>query len=215
MPTIKSLSVGTGDMFYIRHGSSNFTIIDCNLNDTNVDGVVAELKEQSADKEITRFISTHPDGDHFGGIHLLDDAMPISNFYCVDNAATKDSGTDAFARYCQLRDGPKAFKIFKGCTRKWMNVADDTRAMSGISILWPDPANVDFQLALLDASLGESPNNISAVIRYSFSGGSSVMWLGDLETQFMEDIIDDIELTKTTVVFAAHHGRTSGKIPDS
>lgn len=41
------------------------------------------------------------------------------------------------------------------------------------------------------------------------------MWLGDLETQFMEDIADSIELQKTTVVFAAHHGRKSGKIPNS
>jgi hypothetical protein len=41
------------------------------------------------------------------------------------------------------------------------------------------------------------------------------MWLGDLETEFMENIKSDIELEKTTVVFAAHHGRDSGKIPDS
>ena len=31
----------------------------------------------------------------------------------------------------------------------------------------------------------------------------------------MEDIVDDIDLDKATVVFAAHHGRNSGKIPDS
>lgn len=41
------------------------------------------------------------------------------------------------------------------------------------------------------------------------------MWLGDLETDFMESIGDEIELKKTTVVFASHHGRASGKIPDS
>ena len=31
MTVIKSFSVGLGDMFYILHGSDNFTIIDCNL----------------------------------------------------------------------------------------------------------------------------------------------------------------------------------------
>ncbi|WP_232094107.1 hypothetical protein [Serratia ureilytica] len=41
------------------------------------------------------------------------------------------------------------------------------------------------------------------------------MWLGDLETEFMENIVDDIELQETTVVFASHHGRDSGKIPNS
>ena len=28
MSIIKSISVGNGDLFYIKHGSSNFTIID-------------------------------------------------------------------------------------------------------------------------------------------------------------------------------------------
>jgi hypothetical protein len=28
MSIVKSFSVGEGDMFYIKHGSSNFTIID-------------------------------------------------------------------------------------------------------------------------------------------------------------------------------------------
>ena len=72
-----------------------------------------------------------------------------------------------------------------------------------------------FKEALRACDAGESYNNTSAVIRYSFSGGASFMWLGDLETQFMEDIVDEIELEKTTVVFAAHHGRNSGKIPNS
>ena len=31
MSIIKSISVGNGDLFYIKHGSSNFTIIDCNM----------------------------------------------------------------------------------------------------------------------------------------------------------------------------------------
>src|SRR5688572_30757739 len=41
------------------------------------------------------------------------------------------------------------------------------------------------------------------------------MWLGDLETAFMENIEYDIDLRKTNIVFASHHGRHSGKIPDS
>jgi beta-lactamase superfamily II metal-dependent hydrolase len=56
---------------------------------------------------------------------------------------------------------------------------------------------------------------MSAVIRYAMADGASFLWLGDLETDFMEEITDDIYLTKTTVVFAAHHGRKSGKIPDA
>ena len=31
MSVIKSFSVKNGDMFYIKHDSDNFSIIDCNL----------------------------------------------------------------------------------------------------------------------------------------------------------------------------------------
>lgn len=215
MSVVKSFAVGTGDMFFIKHNSDNFTIIDCDLSADNADEIIEELKEQSAGKGVTRFICTHPDEDHFGGIELLDDAMPIRNFYVVKNQAIKDRDTVSFERYCALRDGDKAFYISKGCSRKWMNKHDDTRGSSGISILWPDLANAEFVDALAACDAGEGYNNTSAVIRYKLENGASVMWLGDLETEFMEAIVDDIALEKTTIVFAAHHGRKSGKIPNS
>jgi beta-lactamase superfamily II metal-dependent hydrolase len=215
MPVIKSFAVGEGDMFYIKHGSDNFTIIDCDLCEDNADNIIAELKKESKEKGIVRFICTHPDEDHFGGIERLDDEMPIQNFYVVKNQAVKDEDTVSFTRYCELRDGRKAFYIYKGCSRKWMNDGDEKRGASGIQILWPNTSNKHFKGALTACNAGESYNNTSAVIRYSLNGGASFMWLGDLETDFMENIKDDISLEKTTVVFAAHHGRDSGKIPDS
>lgn len=215
MSVVKSFAVGNGDMFYISHNSDNFTIIDCDLSNDNADPIIEELKAAASGKGIERFICTHPDEDHFGGIHLLDDAMPIDNFYVVKNQAIKDQDTDSFTRYCQLRDGPKAFYIYKGCRRKWMNLKDETRGVSGISILWPDMSNEYFREALADCDAGESYNNTSAVIRYKLENGASFLWLGDLETEFMEKIVDSIELEKTTVVFASHHGRESGRIPHS
>jgi len=212
---VKSFSVGNGDMFYIKHNSDNFTIIDCKLSDETADEIVEELKTESKNKGITRFICTHPDQDHFGGIELLDDAMPIVNFYVVKNQAVKDVDTKSFERYCTLRDSDKAFYIHKGCSRKWMNLSSDERSSSGICILWPDTKNADFKEALEACDAGESYNNTSVVIRYSLQNGASVMWLGDLETDFMERITDHIKLEKTTIVFAAHHGRHSGKIPNS
>lgn len=203
-------------MFYIRHNSDNFTIIDCDLTDENADAIIKDIKAAKSGKGIERFICTHPDEDHFGGIQLLDDALSIVNFYVVKNQAIKDEDTESFKRYCQLRDDPKkAFYIYKGCSRRWMNESDDERKTSGISILWPDTSNKHFKEALAACDAGESYNNTSAVIRYGVTGGPSFLWLGDLETQFMEDIADAIALEKTTVVFAAHHGRASGKIPDA
>jgi beta-lactamase superfamily II metal-dependent hydrolase len=215
MPLVKAHAVGNGDMTYIRHGSDNFTIVDCVISEDNKDALINELKGQSADKGVTRFISTHPDEDHFLGLDLLDDEMPILNFYVVQNKAVKDIETTSFKRYCRLRDGDKAFYISKECQRKWMNQSSDERRTSGIQILWPDTSTPIFKNALSDANAGIAYNNLSPVIRYSIEDGPSFMWLGDLETQFMEDIGSFIDLPKTSIVFASHHGRKSGKVPDS
>lgn len=216
MPIVKSFSVGNGDTFYIQHGSDNFTIIDCCLSEENADAIIEDMKAAASDKGIRRFISTHPDDDHFRGIELLDAAMPIANFYVVQNTALKENDSVSWERYCALRDdAEKAYYIYKGCARKWMNLSDETRKGSGVHILWPDVGNENFKEALAAANDGTAYNNISPVIRYSVEGGASFMWLGDLETEFMESITDSVELTKTTVVFASHHGRQSGKIPDS
>lgn len=215
MPLVKSLSVGNGDMFYIRHATDNFTIIDCCMSDLLKEAIVKEIKASSSDKGISRFISTHPDEDHILGLAYLDDQINIVNFYCVANQATKDIPSESFKHYCKLRDSSAAFHVYKGCSRKWMNVSDDTRSNAGISILWPEVANASHQAALVEAADGTAFNNMSLVARYSIKDGASFIWIGDQHTEFMEEILDSIELEKTTVVFAPHHGRKSGKIPNS
>lgn len=215
MSIVKSLSVGNGDMFYIKHNTDSFTLIDCNINDSNKKRIVDELINESSGKGITRFISTHPDGDHFGGIVYLDSRMPIVNFYCVKNKATKDDETDDYTKYCELRDSDKAFYIEKGSSRKWLNSGDDTRQGAGVSILWPVTSNEHYKEALQIAADGGSPNNISAIIKYGVKDSVTVLWLGDLETEFMESIKDNIVLPKVHILFAPHHGRKTGKVPSS
>jgi beta-lactamase superfamily II metal-dependent hydrolase len=216
MSTVKSLSVGNGDMFYIDHNTDNFSIIDCCLSEENQEGIVDEISTRRAGKGVTRFISTHPDDDHFRGISYLDEKLKIANFYCVKNEASKKESTDDFLHYCALRDdADKAFYIKRGCKRRWMNVSDDKRDQAGLQIIWPELSNTHFKEALETAEDGGSPNNISAVIRYHVSGGASFMWMGDLETDFMEAIANAIEWPKTDIVFAPHHGRDSGRIPHS
>lgn len=125
MSIIKSLSVGDGDMFYIKHDNSNFTIIDCNMDDTNKELITGEIISESKEKDITRFISTHPDEDHIQGLKYLDDRIGILNFYCVANKAIKEDVTEDFKRYCELRDSDKkTFYLYKDCSRCWMNVND-------------------------------------------------------------------------------------------
>ncbi|MGI5322045.1 ComEC/Rec2 family competence protein [Actinomadura nitritigenes] len=214
MPRVKSYAIGNGDMYYIRHGSDNFTIIDCSLPDDRVGSILAEIYTQSKDKGITRFISTHPDQDHIGGLVELDDQIGIRNFYCVKNAAIKKDPTADFKRYCSLRDdSKKAFYLYKGCARRWMNETSDERGSAGLSVLWPITSDPDFKSALDDAAAGMSPNNISCILQYSVNDGPRMLWMGDLETDFMEKIEDKVNIPKVDILFAPHHGRTSGKVP--
>lgn len=214
MSLVKSFSVGDGDMFYIRHGSDNFTIIDCSLSEENQNDIIGELKKKSKDKGITRFISTHPDQDHIDGLAVLDNEMKILNFYCVKNEASKDEETDDFERYVKLRDDEKkAFYVYKGCSRRWMNLSNDERTSAYIEMLWPNTANDDYKQALEEAKDGGSPNNISCIFVYRPFQGGKFQWMGDIETEMMEAISDDIDLKKVAVLFAPHHGRESGKVP--
>ncbi len=214
MSVVKSFSVGDGDMFYIKHGSDSFTMIDCCISDENKDRIISEIKSQSSGKGIVRFISTHPDDDHIRRLVELDDAMAILNFYCVANEASKTDPTDDFDRYCELRDDPKkAFHVYRGCSRKWLNESDDERGSARMNILWPVTTNKHYESALADAKIGKSPNNISSIVKYSLNGGATLLWMGDLEMDFMEKIEDDVTLDATDILFAPHHGRDTGKVP--
>ena len=214
MSRIKSYSVGDGDMFYIDHTSDSFTVIDCCLDEDNKSSILDEISTLSKNKGIKRFISTHPDEDHIQGIEELDD-ITIPNFYCVENNATKEDESESFKKYKELRGSDTAFYLKKGCTRKWLNESDGSRGSAGIHILWPKTEDENFKEALQESSEGKSPNNISSIIKYSLNGGVKVLWMGDLETDFMEDIEDEVELEKVDILFAPHHGRDSGKVPQS
>ena len=214
MSIVKSLSVGDGDMFYIKHGNDNFTIIDCCMSEENKYDIVRELIYQSKSKGITRFISTHPDDDHFCGIKYLNQNMPIRNFYCVKNEAAKSEETDDFKEYCALRDdSKKVFYLAEGCSRRWLNQGNGERGASGIHILWPITTNEHYREELTKAKEGNSFNNISIIMKYSLNDGAKILWMGDLETDFMEKIKDEIIIDAADILFAPHHGRDSGKVP--
>lgn len=221
MSKVKSFSVGNGDMFYIKHNSDNFTTIDCCLNyDADAkkakEHVLSELRSEMQDKQIKRFISTHPDEDHISGLEEYDDEFEILNFYRVDNEATKnEQESDDFKRYKKLRnDSKKQFELKKDCSRKWMNQPSEERGSSGLFCLWPITDNEKYQDALEEAADGGSPNNISPAIKY-LCGEFSFLWMGDMETDMQEEFDKEVDNSHVTIVFAPHHGRQSGHIPSS
>lgn len=112
-----------------------------------------------------------------------------------------------------MRDSDKAFYLYKGCSRKWMNNGDDERGSAGINVLWPVTNNKSFQSALETCNDGGSHNNTSPIVSYEMDSGVKVLWFGDLEHDFMENIQDDYPMPEADIVFAPHHGRLSGAIP--
>lgn len=225
MITVKSFSVGDGDMFYIDHGADCFTVIDCfvdgvkcEVDDDRRKAIIREISTLSGRKSISRFISTHPDEDHIGGLSQVIKAINTTNFYCVRNAAIKkDEESESFAFYRGIRDGAHAFYVSAGCKRKWLNISDadedEDHGCSGINFLWPDPSNAEFKKAQEAVANGEGFNNISPIFTYSIAGNATFMWMGDIEQDFLEKIECYIKWPHVDVLFAPHHGRESGKVP--
>lgn len=207
-----------GDMFYIKHESQNFTVIDCFLKDdgsknARKDEIIKEIIEESSDR-VRRFISTHPDNDHIAGIEILDDEWGIRNFYAVDNNRPKDKNDDSLTRYHELL-AKKNYPIARGIKRAWLNQKNDENSSSGIEFLWPDLNNEKFKQALELVSQGKEINNICPIFTYSIENGPTYMWMGDLETEMQQVYYDTYkdDIHEVDILFQPHHGRKSGSLP--
>ena len=222
MSIVKSFSfpVGEirGDCFYIKHDSANFTVIDCYLKDGDdancrKDEMIAEIKRESRGR-ICRFMSTHPDNDHILGIEDLDDEWEITNFYAVANDIPRDKEDPSLEKYLELKQCCN-YELKEGIKRKWLNDSSEDRGGSNIEILWPDINNQKFKEALKATARGESPNDISCVIRYNAPGGGGYLWMGDMETGMQEEFCksSNDKLYPIDVLFHPHHGRDSAKPP--
>lgn len=208
-----------GDMFYIKHNSDSFTVIDCCMSEENKKKITDEIITQKQGKRIFRFISTHPDEDHICGLEYLDEKIGIVNFYCTENKAKKDDPSISFNCYCKLRDDDKkSFYVYKGCKRKWLNDSDSNEAndcgSSGIHFYWPDKTNDDFKYVQELAEKGMEHNNLSPIFTYAVENNIKVMWMGDIEQDFLEKVKEHISWPEVDILFAPHHGRDSGKVPE-
>lgn len=208
-----------GDMYYIKHDSNNFTVIDCYLKDGNgrnarKDEIISEINKESAGR-ICRFISTHLDNDHIAGIEHLDNNWKITNFYAVENNRPADDSDNSLTRYHWLLTN-KNYAIHRGIKRAWLNNSKNDTGSSEINFQWPDLNNEIFKQALKHVSEGKDMNNICPIFTYSIKNGATYMWMGDLETDMQQAYYDEYhtDIPTIDILFQPHHGRKSGKVPN-
>jgi competence protein ComEC len=171
-------------------------------------------KEHFPDREIFRYIQTHPDLDHMSGLHrfFYQEEIPLLNFWDVQN--NKEKTEDEFpdkGRYLDwlVYQILRAGRGNNGSTHKVMHLsrADEGHYWTDdeIEILSPDAE----LLKLCEAI--EVWNEGSFVIKVTYAG-RSVILPGDAEERAWEAILDELgpDALRCDILKAAHHGRESG-----
>lgn len=171
------------------------------------------LKEHfPGQKSIFRYIQTHPDMDHMGGLHRLGvEGYNIVNFWDTDNSITKDMETNKWAQVNHdERDWDRYQDFHKGrfndCTllKLRQNASASFYKEDGISI-WAPFENIKSKDEDAD------PNYFSYVIQIQH-GESSIVLGGDLPSDLWDKLVaaNGNTLPKVNLLKASHHGRKSG-----
>lgn len=213
MAIIKSYSVGNGDMFFIKDDAKNFTVIDCCLPEERKNEILNDISLHKKDTKIYRFISTHPDNDHILNIKELFSKFSTANFYCTKNSISNE--TDNFKFYATLRDANKTCCLNKSLNRQYFNIPDKNYGSSNLYVWWPLDGHEKFKEFLGEAKTDLSSNSICPIIEYRYNDKLSVLWFGDLESKYTDQIKEHIikcaESSRKYILFAPHHGRKTGK----
>ena len=166
--------------------------------------------------KIWRFISTHPDMDHFSGLKRLDDQVGFSVMWDTEHNKEQDlvaDWPDRFAkedwiRYEQIREGDTSHSYINPYRRHQKNYWEQ----DNVQILHPSPSYIDDLNE--DNEDVENPefNNGSYVLKISH-GNQAILLPGDAEEDAWDTIIDHWGigvLEDVTILKAAHHGVESG-----
>lgn len=236
MATIHFLNVKQGDCSFIQHNSGHITLLDVFNASKGVleervalQRVVASVNGNFQQKDypvnpiqymkdfnvasVFRFILTHPDMDHLGGIKDLFESFSFENFWDTDNK--KEMGSFEGSPYSEedwkfykgLRDGtvesPKRLTYYSGSKNKFFNINEDGKAGGdGLYVLSPTSELVKTAIENGDY------NDCSYVLLYR-TGTKKILFGGDSGEKSWEHILEKHkdDVTDIDVLFAPHHGR--------
>ncbi|KZL93241.1 ComEC/Rec2 family competence protein [Clostridium magnum] len=244
MSTIHFLNVKQGDCTWIRHNSGNITVIDVN-NAQKVQaeksyGSIVESAEYKAIQgnynrkaypvnpieylsklgvsSVFRFVVTHPDMDHMGGIKEFFNTFKVTNLWDTNN--NKEIGSfegspyseDDWNFYKQLRDDTNndltRLTLYSGARGKFYNINEnDESGGDGLYILAPTEDLVK------EANEKKDYNDCSYVILYRTGNGKKIVFGGDSDNKTWEHILNTYkdDVTDVDILIAPHHGRDSGR----
>lgn len=216
------LNVGKGNCSIIDFTSGRLTVID--IDDSRslsaFQKAYMEVMEKKAkltnpieyitnnfkDKDIFRFILTHPDMDHMSGIKELYSKKPFLNFWDTDNdkkidpSSWKDSpynkeDWDFYQRIRKSAEIPKALTLYRGAESECCWIQD------GIEVL--SPTSVFVKLA----NESDEYDHISYVLRIHYAG-KKVLLGGDATEEVWNDILAHYGAgyLKSDVLLAPNHG---------
>lgn len=209
MANVHILNVGDGDCTIIQHEDNKVTMIDCchgsdsedeSHNPSNPNWFLNKLSV----KGIFRFILTHPDMDHMGGLKLIHEKHPITNFWDIDNNKQLDGGHEDWECYQTLRkskENPKALHYTDGSSTKYFAYDDSGKKLDDyIQILSPTSEMIK------DANESQEWNDCSYVILYCIHS-KKILFCGDAGDNTLKQILTKPEVKDIDILIAPHHGR--------
>ena len=240
------LNVKNGDCSIIQHPSERVTVIDVFNAENNrtkqqlgaqkslAKGLMISAaynqKESPVNpisylrqhkiESVFRFILTHPDMDHMGGLKDLFDAFHPVNFWDTDNTCEKD-----FENYCpydatdwdfykHIRDSrptshPNRLVLYSGARGQFYTTNESGAGGDGLYVLAPTKELVN------KANQCDDHNDASYVILYRSAGGRILLG-GDSHDKTWEHILKnhEQEVKDVDLLIAPHHGRKSDRSYD-
>ncbi len=220
MLKIDFLNVGKGNCTVIKFPSEKIAIIDIDnskIDDANdvLQDPMDFLNEKYPEKNIFRFILTHPDMDHMSGIDELFSGRYVYNFWDTEHDKELDTESDDFGpynaddwkRYQEIRkskESPKALKLYRNATSDCCWIQDN------IHILSPSPSLTKLSKETEEGN-SDKYNHISYVLRIEYLG-TVILLGGDSTKAAWQNIYDHynandkLDLLKAHVFLAPHHG---------
>lgn len=232
------LNVLDGDCSIIQHPSGHITVVDVNnagaetMVESALERALAtgnyQQKKYPVDpieymrsrgmESVFRFVLTHPDMDHMGGLKAFFSELGPVNFWDTDNMEEKefDAGSpynpEDWEFYQNLRDtkptdSPRRLVLYSDARGKYFNVNEDgSPGADGLFVLAPTP-----QLCADAQETGEC-NDYSYVLLYKSNAGRIVM-SGDSHDKTWEHILSKhgSDVAGADILIAPHHGRNSDR----